>query len=498
MQEQPAQVNRSVRPEMPLWTRLCGSSLSRRRGEEGRSEAGEPLSETPLALKADSVMSPSKEVASGTLALNGYGLKVPITVPSDNHTDVPSVPWYTIRSFMGFVKQRRRRLGLRVAWKNQPQTQECITVPLGNTQDVDIPSQPSDGSPKTGGRADSSDVPIHEELEEANRDELEGTDLPLSSSDHVPMTTMGFQENGELEADVGIGKPRLGAISFAEERSTSETFIRTLETGGCEQIESQPEIVSGRNPLTTNESADTGSETESARSTRRRPIASSKQDSDEWCVFAVLIKDALGELKSEMTLYDSGSPVSWVSQKFVRKHKLEPRPISPSDLKEYSNIWNQLVIPTFYVEIELKDEHNGMDKFQKVPFNISEDMGGRGLILGRAFMKEHGVVLDPKRGAGVYVATAREASDGKQDGTLLQFLELTIMQQRRRKLSNVWWSAVSGIVSWLKPSRRQLLVQQRQALASQSSRSQHYRLEPARRRVHPNRNRLPSTRERGR
>jgi hypothetical protein len=48
------------------------------------------------------------------------------------------------------------------------------------------------------------------------------------------------------------------------------------------------------------------------------------------------------------------------------------------------------------------DEHHGINGFTKVSFNITESLGGRGLLLGRAFMKKHGVMLNAKQGPGDY------------------------------------------------------------------------------------------------
>jgi hypothetical protein len=245
------------------------------------------------------------------------------------------------------------------------------------------------------------------------------------------MAASNSQISNESRPNVRTAMAEVGAVFLAEGHSSPRTdpisgerssAAANLEAVGSARTEPQEEPVASSHPIVDGEFVHAIYETESRLSSERKrnPVAPGKEDSDDFCVSAGMIKNSAGEMKSEKVFYDTGSPNSWASQKLVDKHNLPTRPIRPEDLQIYDTIGGERVIPTDYVDIWLTDEHHGINRFTKESFNITTNMGGRGLLLGRAFMRKHGVMLDAKQGPGVYVTTARNASEGKPTCTLVQ------------------------------------------------------------------------------
>jgi len=135
-----------------------------------------------------------------------------------------------------------------------------------------------------------------------------------------------------------------------------------------------------------------------------------KKDCDEFCSSAGLFKNGTGKIKSTKLFYDTGSTDPWASQKFADTHGLTVRDILPDDLKVYNTVHGD-IIPTKYVEIDIRDDERGVTTFTKVSFNLTPFMDGVGVLLGRIFMNKHGIKLDAKQARGMYVATGRKASD---------------------------------------------------------------------------------------
>jgi hypothetical protein len=148
-------------------------------------------------------------------------------------------------------------------------------------------------------------------------------------------------------------------------------------------------------------------------SSKRRPRPSYvPPDDKESELTAVVFKNGLGETIGEKMLYDTGSSDNFVSEKIVDKYKLPRRPILQGDLTAYDTL-NGPFTPTHYVEIELKDDSRNIE-FTKTVFNVTKSQCRHGLVAGLAFMRQHGVKIDPTNAREAYVTTRGEANAGKK------------------------------------------------------------------------------------
>ena len=401
---------------MGLGSLLCGGLESRRRGAEDVDEDMMPVPGNP---KSETDAAPAADLASGTFGLHDYAVEVSREVLQDSQTD----PWYSLPNFGQFVLETRRRVRLGLMRRDRISVQEANGVP--SNAPISVPQHHSNEVQQTD-EAGRFEGPAQKGVDGGNGGEYASTGL-LSPSLSVLMTATSGQGTTS-EANDELGNIRPGAVFLNEAISSPESEnvsgvtspSTKLEVAGGTtsatarvRIESELEFFPDSQPILDNEPVEASSETATTKSSVHPPIAPSRQDSDDWCTSPGMIMNAAGELKAEWFFYDTGSPDSWAAKKLAERHNIPLRPILPERLTEYRTIGNEIVIPRFYIEAWMKDEHNGMVQFKKVSLNITESMGGRGLLLGRAFMREHGVTLDPRQGPGVYVFTAREASDGK-------------------------------------------------------------------------------------
>ena len=411
-----------------MWSRLCGGLPSRQYEEEDLVEVTMPLPVASLPVKSDACQSPAEAVTSGTLVPDNTFVGLPTNVLQDPQAELP---WNSLRDLIQAVWQRRRRLRLGFTRKDRHLIQQTNPLPSEDDKEVNVPPH----------RSNKIQPESSKSLEQDQVDRIEGrrlgSNVPPSPSIPVSMTDLLDQGNSVLNINAERRNAGLEAVLLAEGKSTVESklvsgsmptnagpssAVRITDSSDRAHIEPEADLFLDNHPVAASEQRmGTNSETEIMQSSVQHPKAPSRQDSDDWCTFAGMIKDAAGESRAEKLFYDTGSPDSWVSQKLIDKYKIPTRPILPENLKEYYTMGNELVIPHDYAEIELKDDHNGIHQFKMVSFNITKSMGGRGLLLGRAFMFDNAVKLDPKEGLGVYVFTAREASDGKAQAHLLQY-----------------------------------------------------------------------------
>ena len=473
------------RPKMGLRSWLCGGSQSRSCGEEYQDERTILDPESSHIPKSDTDVAPVTELTSGTLGLDDYAVEVPTEVSLDPQTD----PWYSLPNLGRFVLQRRQRLRQgffrtgRIFNKERKSTgakrKGETSVPSHEDQQVDV-NEPSVRPPEElvvidGGVNASAMLAAPSDSALAP---------PKLGKDATELETTIGGENAKLETvflSEGISIPRTETAPGMESPSTRLDSVGGDVDGNSHVLtETEPERRSSSKPMSDIQSLDATSESESKRSSMHNPMAPSRQDSDDWCTSAGMVKNAGGEQKSEKFFYDTGSPDAWASELFAEKHKLPLRPFLPEQLKVYETIGNELVIPQHYIEVWLMDEHHGMVQFKKEQLNIakSKSMGGRGLLLGRAFMKDNDIKLDPKQGPGVYVFTAREASKGKCTIHSLEYFELIDNKQRIKKLRDVCWIKKRRIVfeHWL--SQRQPLGQRRLRQAAPKPQSKRHHLEP--------------------
>jgi hypothetical protein len=131
----------------------------------------------------------------------------------------------------------------------------------------------------------------------------------------------------------------------------------------------------------------------------------------EWISSAMTMKDGQGVMHSVKGFFDTGSVDNLSTSKFASDHELKLRPIMPEDLMVY-NTPNGDFTPLQYFEMYLKDPGRGIGDFVKVRFVVVKSLGGMGLVLGRTFMSQYCVKLDPTPGRDMYPVTSRKAGQG--------------------------------------------------------------------------------------
>ncbi len=113
-----------------------------------------------------------------------------------------------------------------------------------------------------------------------------------------------------------------------------------------------------------------------------------------WYHWAATIKDGQGMGYSEKVIYDAGSSINWSGLKFASAYKLSERPLLQHELVTYSTQSGN-IIPTHYIELEMKDTKHGINDFVLVRFLLIAKLSGSGLVLGGNFMSQYRVKLEP-------------------------------------------------------------------------------------------------------
>ncbi|EPE28544.1 hypothetical protein GLAREA_09665 [Glarea lozoyensis ATCC 20868] len=160
--------------------------------------------------------------------------------------------------------------------------------------------------------------------------------------------------------------------------------------------------------------------------------ATSDPASPEFCTSAISIKDHLGRFRAEKVLYDTGSPDNIVTKDFLRRYAFPERPIFKQHLTVYVTPGSGPYAPTHYVEIEVKDDRNGMAQFETVRFCVAESMGEWELLLGRPFMNAHGFTMTGSNSPhnAVLVLVKKKPSD-KNEEERDRFLQ-TVEKSKKR------------------------------------------------------------------
>jgi hypothetical protein len=89
---------------------------------------------------------------------------------------------------------------------------------------------------------------------------------------------------------------------------------------------------------------------------------------------------------SEEVIYDSGSIANFSGLKFASAYKLSERPLMQHELETYHTPIEP-VIPTHYIELQMKDPKHGINDFVLVRFLLLATFPEIGLLLGRGFMR---------------------------------------------------------------------------------------------------------------
>jgi hypothetical protein len=368
-----------------------------------------------------------------------YGVRVPPAVAPDTQANRP---WNTLSSFLEYIHHQRHRIRLRLKRTKQPSETEVDRVPTEVDQvptEVDQVPTKVDRVPADNDIIESSTIePRNNHNNKTGRFAVEdstvtsGTqnlfDAERISSQSVPATqsaglTHASREEGQthlgclattneggeivIEQDAPDLNDNVGQETLPKDLIDTRTVGAIVERGGeitlCKsQTCGGPKVLECTNMLESSEGVKEG----------YIPTVG-KKDSDEWCSSAGLFKTVAREIKSVKLFYDTGTPVPWMSQKFAAEEGLTARKIHPKDIIPYHTIRGDFT-PEEYVELEIRDDARGVKSFANVSFYLAPDLNGMGLLLGRMFMKSHGIALDAKQKHDMYLAIPGKQSDGKK------------------------------------------------------------------------------------
>jgi hypothetical protein len=308
-----------------------------------------------------------------------------LSLDNDRHQtpileDQAKKPWYDIGGFMKSVKERNQRIGLGATRKKQllsreeaNQAQNIILAP---------PPLPNLGAPvdqKKQGRAkDAGDVVA--------------TGGAPSTSLLVPSTKTAKRDDVE--------STEAGSLVGITVHPDASTEAATLGEGSDWEalLEAQSDIA-----------ADNGLSDLGLILCGQGCISPSTL---QWHISAVTIIDGQGLEQSEKLMYDTGSVANLSTPKFASAHFLAQRPLLPEDFVTYITPIGPLT-PTHYVEVQMKDPKHGINNFVPIRLLMVETLNGFGLLLGRGFMTQYRVVLDPSQGSDMYPVIARAPGPGQ-------------------------------------------------------------------------------------
>ena len=312
--------------------------------------------------------------------------------------DLTKKPWYDLWNFLKTVRERRHTTGLKVTRKKRSRSTEEVnelnsiavshsvsSAPVERDNGVDS-EQKKTVKDRCAGLEDSPPGTAEEDV---------STCSSSSKTPHTPATAALLADRVELEtAEV---KDLVANHNMAE-TSTEATIM----SGGSDwEAFLEPRDDRSEFKMMIDDIPD-------------MPTYSSPRtiQNTDWYTSAVTIKDGQGVEHAEKLFYDTGSDVNLSTPKFAFAHRLEQRPIRPDDVKIY-DVPNGSITPTHYIEMEMKDPKRGIKDFVRIRFVMAATLGGIGLLLGRGFMHQYKIVLDPTpQGSGTYTVTARAPGPG--------------------------------------------------------------------------------------
>ncbi|KAE8454015.1 hypothetical protein EG329_007791 [Mollisiaceae sp. DMI_Dod_QoI] len=352
----------------------------------------------------------SQEVVTGRIGPHDSAVE---TQPFTTGPDTKQKPWYDLRSFQTFVQERAQRISLRFS-RGKPYWRRRRGQTVGSkTNTLDPPlSTRTSSTPNT--RSQRRDSRIFDEF---NQEDVVGTKAETvgksvlveaqTTSQNTEVARSGPSVAFMVERVPRHEAPDLSQVSKATSLKASTEGISSTRTSLDTNFESGQSNISS-------ELFDLRPYSETARQAGGYVPPIAGQNDDEFTSSAVMVKDKSDKLKAVKLFYDTMSTDNWASEAFVKACGFQPRPIRPDDLKVYKTIKGEF-IPTHYVEMELKDEFRGMKDFTKLSLNVTPSMDGIGLIAGRAFMKEHHIVVDANARRDVFVTTSRKAGPKDQE-----------------------------------------------------------------------------------
>jgi hypothetical protein len=301
-------------------------------------------------------------------------------------------PWEELKSFLGYVWERRQKIRLRMSRKKQlrsPQEDEqvhSIVVPLHH---LVSPAEPENEVP--------SEQPNQVTGEEAG---------------HVMNPSTGDSGSGATRVPLGAAllMDKQGLTSTEAGPSVVDPIMSDSPTKAPTVIEdSEVEALLGAQFARISENSHSG-----LNLTANGPSSSASPRTPhetEWISSAMTMKDGQGVMHSVKGFFDTGSVDNLSTSKFASDHKLQLRPIIAEDLMVY-NTPNGDFTPLQYFEMYLKDPGREIRDFVKVRFVVVKSLGGMGLVLGRTFMSQYCIKLDPTPGRDMYPVTSRKAGQG--------------------------------------------------------------------------------------
>jgi hypothetical protein len=312
-------------------------------------------------------------------------------------------PWYDIRFFAKYVKERRQRIGLaatrkkqRLSLKEVNQAQDMILAPSPLPTPVGI----------------GNETPLEQKKE--FRDKDAGKLVERGAAAITPL----LDPSTEITKRQELESTESGTLVDNTVHSDPSTDVATVgESSDLEALlEAQYDIAAD------NDQSDFGLITSGV------PGCISPRTID-WHSSAVTIKDGQGLEQSEKLMYDTGSVANLSTSRFALAHKLAQRPLLQDDCVTYITP-NGPVTPTHYVELEMKDPKHGINNFVPVRLLMVTTLNGFGLLLGRGFMTQYNVVLDPSHGSDMYPVIARAPGPGQLAGVSVRRKHADLINSR--------------------------------------------------------------------
>jgi hypothetical protein len=308
-----------------------------------------------------------------------------LSLDNDRHQtpmleDQAKKPWYEIGGFIKYVKERRQRIGLGAIRKKQllsreeaNQAQNIILAP----SPLPNPGAPLDQKKQVRAK-DSGDV--------VESDGGQSTSLLVPSTktakrDDVESTAAGSLVGIAVQPDASTEAATVGEGSDWEALLEAQSDLAA--DNGLSDLGLIPGVPGCISPRTL-----------------------------EWHTSAVTIIDGQGLEKPVKLMYDTGSEANLSTSRFALAHKLAQRPLLQDDYVTYITPIG-IFTPTHYVEVQMKDPEHGINNFVPIRLLMVERLSGFGLLLGRGFMTQYRVVLDPSQGSDMYPVIARAPGPGQ-------------------------------------------------------------------------------------
>jgi hypothetical protein len=300
--------------------------------------------------------------------------------------DRAKTPWYDIGGFWRYVKERRERINLGAARKKQLRSPEEVN----QVQNMDLPDSPLPNPVEAGDGAPLEQV--EQITDRLTGNVVERGDDPVLSLPEPSTKTVRRDEVENTQA---------GQLVASTVPSDTSTELATIGEGSDLEalLEAQYDIA-----------ADNG-QSDLGLIGRGMPGCISPRTL-EWHSSAVTIKDGQDVEQSEKVMYDTGAVPNLSTPKFASTHNLKERPLLPDDMVTYTTPIGP-VTPTHYIELQMKDPKHGINKFVTVQLLMVAALDGFGLLLGRGFMTQYRVVLDPSQGSDMYPVIARAPGPGR-------------------------------------------------------------------------------------